>query len=99
MKVETPHVNRVSVCVEDAGEGITPADLPHIFERFRRGETSRTRYSGGFGLGLAICKAIVEAYGGHIALASISGKGTTVMVEFPVEDNVFGNLVTVANET
>jgi signal transduction histidine kinase len=99
MKVETPHVNRVSVCVEDAGEGIAPADLPHIFERFRRGETSRTRYSGGFGLGLAICKAIVEAYGGQIALASIPGKGTTVRVEFSVEENVFGNLGTVANET
>lgn len=84
MKVETPNLNIVSVCVEDTGEGIAPADVSHIFERFRRGETARARYSGGFGLGLAICKAIVEAYGGQIELSSVAGKGTSVRVELPL---------------
>ena len=83
MKIETPDRNIVSVRVEDTGEGIAAAELPHIFERFRRGETARARYSGGFGLGLAICKAIVEAYGGRIELSSVDGKGTSVRVEFP----------------
>ena len=84
MKVETPNVNIVSVFVEDTGEGIVPADVAHIFERFRRGETARIRHSGGFGLGLAICKAIVEAYGGQIELSSVAGKGTSVRVELPL---------------
>jgi signal transduction histidine kinase len=90
MKISnTPNI--VIVCVEDSGEGIPAANLPHIFERFRRGDAARGQYSGGFGLGLAICKAIVEAYGGKIQLTSIPEKGTTVTVEFLLE--------TVANET
>jgi signal transduction histidine kinase len=92
MKIETPNANVVSVRVEDSGEGIAPADVPHIFERFRRGETAHARHSGGFGLGLAICKAIVEAYGGRIELTSILGKGTTVRVEFPAGTNPPVNL-------
>ncbi len=74
MKIERPSINAVSVSVEDAGEGIAPADVPHVFERFRRGETARARHSGGFGLGLAICKAIVEAHGGKIELTSDSAR-------------------------
>jgi signal transduction histidine kinase len=87
MKIESPSANIVSVSVKDTGEGIAPTDVPHVFERFRRGETARARHSGGFGLGLAICKAIVEAYGGKIELMSILGKGTTVRVDFPKEIN------------
>jgi len=85
MKIETPNANRVSVRVEDSGEGIAAGDVPHVFERFRRGQSERGRSSGGFGLGLAICKAIVEAYGGQIELTSIPGKGTAVRVEFPAD--------------
>jgi two-component system sensor histidine kinase BaeS len=51
--------------VRDTGEGISPAHLPHIFERFCRGEKSRSRATGGAGLGLAIAKGIVEAHGGQ----------------------------------
>jgi signal transduction histidine kinase len=83
IKIETPRANIARVSVKDAGEGIVADDVPHVFERFRRGETARARYSGGFGLGLAICKAIVEAYGGKIELTSAIGKGTTVRVDFP----------------
>jgi signal transduction histidine kinase len=70
----------VEISVEDHGEGIRPDALPHVFERFYRGDPSRTRSTGGAGLGLAICKAVVERAGGSIAIASEPGKGTTVTV-------------------
>jgi signal transduction histidine kinase len=61
----------VMVEVTDTGEGIRPEDLPHIFERFYRGEKSRSRTTGGAGLGLAIAKGIVEAHGGYIDVESL----------------------------
>lgn len=61
----------VSVC--DLGEGIRPEDLPHIFERFYRGEKSRSRATGGAGLGLAISRGIIQAHGGEISVASQPG--------------------------
>jgi signal transduction histidine kinase len=74
------------VIFEDHGVGIRAADLPHIFERFYRGDPSRTRATGGFGLGLAIAKALIEAYGGTITAASSPGQGTRMTVELPVKD-------------
>jgi signal transduction histidine kinase len=71
------------VAFEDHGAGIAPSDLPHVFERFYRGDPSRTRATGGFGLGLAIAKALVEAYGGTITAESAPGKGTRMTVELP----------------
>lgn len=71
------------VIFEDHGAGIAPADLPHVFERFYRGDPSRTRATGGFGLGLAIAKALVEAYGGTITAESNPGRGTRMTVELP----------------
>lgn len=73
----------VEFTVEDKGEGIDPAALPHVFERFYRGDPSRARNTGGSGLGLAICKAAVEKSGGTIALSSVPGKGTVATVRFP----------------
>ena len=73
------------VSVEDLGPGIPPAALPHIFERFRRGDPSRARSTGGFGLGLAICKALVTAYGGQIEALNRPGSGTEVRVLLPVD--------------
>jgi len=72
------------VVFEDHGAGIPPEDLPHIFDRFYRSDPSRTRSTGGFGLGLAIAKALVEAYGGTISAASTPGEGTRMTVELPV---------------
>jgi signal transduction histidine kinase len=69
--------------VEDQGDGIEAALLPHVFERFSRGDPSRSRNTGGTGLGLAICKAIVEKAGGTIALESEPGAGTTAVVRLP----------------
>jgi len=79
------HNGRGTVVVEDHGPGIPDKDLPHIFERFRRADPSRTRESGGFGLGLAIAKALVEAYGGTITPESTLGQGTRMMVMLPSE--------------
>ena len=71
------------VVFQDRGLGIAAEDLPHIFDRFYRGDPSRTRTTGGFGLGLAIAKALVEAYGGSIAAESAPGKGTRMTVTLP----------------
>jgi signal transduction histidine kinase len=71
------------LAIEDAGEGIAPEDLPHVFERFYRGDPSRSRNTGGTGLGLAICKAIASRWQGTIEIESDLGAGTKVMVRFP----------------
>jgi signal transduction histidine kinase len=73
----------VEIVVHDHGDGIDPAALPHVFDRFYRGDPSRTRATGGAGLGLAICKAAVERAGGTITLASEPGRGTTATVRLP----------------
>lgn len=63
----------VEVTVHDSGEGIRPEDLAHIFESFYRGEKSRSRATGGAGLGLAISRGIVQAHGGQIHVESQPG--------------------------
>jgi signal transduction histidine kinase len=70
--------------VEDTGSGIAPKDLPHIFERFYRGDTSRSRATGNSGLGLAIVKSIVDAHGGSIEVRSHLGGGTCFTVRLPL---------------
>jgi two-component system OmpR family sensor kinase/two-component system sensor histidine kinase BaeS len=76
----------VKVTVTDAGTGIPPEDLPYIFERFWRGEKSRSRAGGGAGLGLAIAKHLVQAHGGKIGVESPSegGEGTTFYFTLPL---------------
>jgi len=76
-----PH--HVSLAVADTGEGIPPEDLPHLFERFHRVDKSRSRSSGGAGLGLAISKAIVEAHSGALRVTSEVGVGTTFTLDLP----------------
>lgn len=73
----------VLVEVADTGEGIAPDDLPHVFDRFYRSEKSRSRVTGGAGLGLAIARGIVEAHGGRIWIASERGRGTQVRFTLP----------------
>jgi signal transduction histidine kinase len=66
----------IQVEVRDNGEGIAPQDLPHVFDRFYRGERSRSRSTGGAGLGLAIAHGIIQAHGGWIKVECQPGVGT-----------------------
>jgi two-component system OmpR family sensor kinase/two-component system sensor histidine kinase BaeS len=68
---------RVRISVQDTGEGIAPQELTHVFDRFYRADNSRSRVTGGVGLGLAIAKAWVEAMGGTIGVRSEPGHGST----------------------
>jgi two-component system, OmpR family, sensor histidine kinase BaeS len=78
-----PGRNGLRLIVRDSGEGIPPADLPYIFDRFWRGDRSRSHADGaGGGLGLAIARQLVQAHGGRIEVESEPGRGTTVTVEF-----------------
>ncbi|MGB8769121.1 MAG: sensor histidine kinase, partial [Candidatus Korobacteraceae bacterium] len=70
--------------VEDDGPGIAAADLPHIFERFYRGDRSRARETGSYGLGLAIAKALIEAYAGSITPESSPGQGVRMLISLPL---------------
>jgi signal transduction histidine kinase len=91
----TPHGGRVEIhvqrsggqlrmTVQDNGHGISPAFLPHIFERFRQEDTSPTDGTSGLGLGLSIAKQIVELHGGTIKARSLGeGHGATFIVEVP----------------
>ena len=74
---------RVEVTVSDTGEGIRDEEIPHIFERFYRSEKSRSRETGGAGLGLAIARGIIHAHGGDIRVESKLGKGTQFTFHIP----------------
>jgi signal transduction histidine kinase len=80
--------DRLLLTVADTGSGIAPADLERVFERFYRADASRTRESGGFGLGLAIARDLVEAMGGTITAESIVGEGSYFHVTLPIAPNV-----------
>jgi signal transduction histidine kinase len=73
-----------SIQVEDNGMGIPAADLPHIFERFYRVDTARSRQTGGFGLGLAIAQQIITAHQGRITATSTVDKGSIFQIELPL---------------
>jgi signal transduction histidine kinase len=74
----------VEVTVSDTGEGIRTEDIPHIFERFYRGDAARSRKRGtGAGLGLAIARGILRAHGGDIRVESELGKGTQFTFQIP----------------
>jgi len=79
----TRHGDWVEISVSDTGEGIPAEDLPNIFERFYRVDRSRTRATGGSGLGLTIAKRWVEAHGGKITAKSELGKGSSFSFTLP----------------
>jgi signal transduction histidine kinase len=76
------------VLVKDTGEGIPAENLPHIFERFYRVDSSRGRSEGGTGLGLAIVKQIVEAHDGMVWVESDLNKGSTFYIAIPVKEKI-----------
>ena len=73
----------VTFRVEDHGAGIAPEDLPHVFTPFFRADPSRSRSTGGFGLGLSLARSIAEAHGGRLELASEPGSGTRAVLVLP----------------
>jgi signal transduction histidine kinase len=73
----------VLVTVSDNGPGVPAEDLPNIFQRFWRGEKSRSRISGGAGLGLAIAQQLVEAQGGQIRAKNRAQGGLQISIQFP----------------
>ncbi|MGW1712660.1 sensor histidine kinase [Streptomyces sp. NPDC002156] len=75
--------NEAVLTVRDTGVGISPSDLPHVFERFWRVEKSRSRRTGGSGLGLSIVRQFVEAHGGSVAVDSTPGSGAVFTVRLP----------------
>jgi signal transduction histidine kinase len=88
LRVSSSDPDFVLIAVEDSGTGIPAKHLPYVFERFRRGDSASSRAAGSFGLGLSICKAIIEAYDGHIEIESADGTGTRVLVFLPAVSKV-----------
>lgn len=77
--------DKVQLIIKDTGIGIPEKDLKYIFERFYRSDYSRSRGTGGTGIGLTLTKALVEAHGGTIDIESEGGKGTKVAIQFLME--------------
>ncbi len=76
--------DKILIKVQDYGSGIPQDDLPHIFEPFYRVDKSRSKQTGGYGLGMSVCKKIMEAHGGQIDISSSPNKGTCVLLTFPM---------------
>jgi K+-sensing histidine kinase KdpD len=75
---------QTEIVVQDNGDGILPEFLPHVFERFRQGDGSTTRRTGGLGLGLAVVRYLVEAHGGRVRASSLGlNQGSTFIVSLP----------------
>ncbi len=82
----TQQDNNAIITVTDHGKGIKENEIRYIFEPFYRTDKSRPHGSGGFGLGLSLCKAILEAHGGSIEITSTIGDGTQVIVSLPLQE-------------
>jgi two-component system OmpR family sensor kinase len=79
-----PHDGLARLEVADEGPGLPPEVAQRVFERFFRGDASRTRARGGTGLGLSIVAAVAEAHGGRVAVETAPGKGARFVVEVPL---------------
>jgi signal transduction histidine kinase len=84
LDLEQAGQDHLALSVSDTGRGIPPEDLERIFERFYRSDASRTRATGGFGLGLSIVRDLVQAMGGTITVTSTMGTGSCFRVVLPV---------------
>ncbi|HEY88690.1 MAG TPA: HAMP domain-containing protein [Thermoflexia bacterium] len=82
----TAQPGEVLVSVSDDGPGIPAEDLPHLFERFWRGDRARSRATGGSGLGLTIARSLIAAHGGRLWAASTEGEGSTFTFTLPLDD-------------
>ena len=80
----TPEDGAALVAISDSGPGIPANELPHLFERFYRGSTARRADVPGVGLGLAICRVLLEGQGGSIGVSSPAGGGATVSIRLPL---------------
>ena len=78
--------NAVSVTVTDDGSGMPEEDLPFVFDRYYRVDSSRTRATGGAGLGLTVVKQLVDMHGGRVQVESTLGKGSQFTFELPVSE-------------
>ncbi len=78
--------DKVTVSVRDGGAGMAAEHLSRVTEPFYRADPSRARATGGFGIGLYLCKLITEAHGGSMSIKSAPGKGTIVEIELPVSN-------------
>jgi two-component system, OmpR family, sensor histidine kinase CpxA len=86
VRVQVQHGNGcIELTVTDSGPGISEHDLPHLMEPFYQADKSRSSENIGFGLGLSLCKTIVEAHGGELILTSHLGWGTEALVRLPCE--------------
>jgi two-component system, OmpR family, sensor kinase len=84
IEISLQEVGRLArVEIRDTGVGISDEEMPHVFERFYRGQTARTIRSEGAGLGLAIVKYVAEAHGGEVRMTSRPDQGTAVVVDIP----------------
>jgi two-component system heavy metal sensor histidine kinase CusS len=81
--IDTLPEGSVSLNIRDSGIGISPAELPSVFDRFYRSQSTRHLHHQGSGLGLAIVLSIMELHGGTVSIASEPGKGTSVTLRFP----------------
>lgn len=88
VRIEDAALARVTVA--DSGEGISPQALAHVFDRFYRVDPSRTRTTGGAGLGLTIAQHLVQAHGGSIRAASTTGKGSRFIFDLPLVQGAGG---------
>lgn len=81
------HDSKIAISVSDTGEGLSPEDKEHIFERFFRADRSRQRQQGGAGLGLAIARELVLLHGGELDVESQLGLGSQFTIIFPIDTN------------